>query len=66
MQLNMLYAMTGKNCAIPVLHRDQIQAKENGIRQPAATSGNVYSLNRRAVRCHSAGNQEIKVIELIF
>ena len=38
----------GKNHAIPSLHRDSFLAKVSGS-WPDASSGNVYSLNRRAV-----------------
>ena len=40
--------LTGKNCAVPSLRRDTLSAKVPGL-LPALTSGNAYSLNRRAV-----------------
>ena len=42
--------VTGKNCAVPSLRRDTFSAKVPGF-VPALTSGNAYSLNRRAVSC---------------
>jgi hypothetical protein len=41
-------AMTAKTRAIPFLHWDYFSAKATG-RWPDASSGNAYSLNRRAV-----------------
>jgi len=42
------YTLTGKNCAVPSSHRDSISAKELRLYN-GASSGNAYSLNRRAV-----------------
>jgi hypothetical protein len=48
---NFIFRRDGKNCAIPSLHRDSFLAKVSGS-WPDAASGNVYSLNRRAVSGH--------------
>jgi len=40
--------LTGKNCAVPSLHRDSFSAKVPGS-VPGAASGNAYYHNRRAV-----------------
>ena len=45
---NFIFRRDGKNCAIPSLHRDNFLAKVSGS-WSVASSGNVYSLNRRAV-----------------
>jgi len=48
--------LTGKNCAVPSLHRDNSLAKVPGS-VPGAASGNAYSLNRRAVSSNSISTQ---------
>ena len=74
--LNLLCTWTAKTRAIPSLHRDNFLAKVPE-QWPAASSGNAYSLNRRAVMrnkqnirklvvCHKKLNMRFKILTLVL